>query len=113
MHGAFFCLRDYRPISELDRYDSEGLDDEDASELSVSERLAAEREMRKRDRDEALATGRMRPGILYGQYRLRSGSLATQQCCIAHTFNNYMYYTPELIALNPHLWTFSGSCMNM
>lgn len=34
----------------------------------MSERLAAEREMRKRDRDEAAATGRMRPGILYGEY---------------------------------------------
>ncbi len=33
----------------------------------MSERLAAEREMRKRDREEAVATGRMRPGILYGR----------------------------------------------
>ena len=46
----------------------EGLDEnEDVSDLSMSERLAAEREMRKRDRDEMAATGRMRPGLLYGQ----------------------------------------------
>lgn len=61
-------LRDYQPIPELDRYEVEGLDEnEDISDLSMSERLAAEREMRKRDRDEMAATGRMRPGLLYGQ----------------------------------------------
>lgn len=35
--------------------------------MSMGERLAAEREMRKRDREESRATGRMRPGILYGE----------------------------------------------
>ena len=60
------CCRDYRVIPELDRYDGENLDDQEFSDLSMSERLAAERDMRKRDREEALATGRMRPGILYG-----------------------------------------------
>lgn len=61
-------FRDYQPIPELDRYEGEGLDEnEDISDLSMSERLAAEREMRKRDRDEMAATGRMRPGLLYGQ----------------------------------------------
>lgn len=60
--------RDYRVIPELDRYDADNLDDQEFSDLSMSERLAAERDMRKRDREEAAATGRMRPGILYGQF---------------------------------------------
>ncbi len=62
-----FC-RDYRAIPELDVYDRDHLDDDgEFSELSMGERLAAEREMRKRDRDEGRDTGRMRRGILYGQ----------------------------------------------
>ena len=70
--------RDYRPIPALDRYAEEGMDDEaDLSDLSMSERLAAEREMRKRDREEATATGRMRPGILYGQYATAALLVAT------------------------------------
>ena len=49
-------------------YDRENLDDDaEYSDLSLSERLAAEREMRKRDRDEGHADGRMRRGILYGR----------------------------------------------
>jgi len=52
----------------LDRYEEEGIDDNaELSDLSMSERMAAEREMRKRDREEVAATGRMRPGLLYGQ----------------------------------------------
>lgn len=58
--------RDYRPIPGLDTFEQAGMDDDpDFSDLSMSERLAAEREMRKRDREDATATGRMRPGILY------------------------------------------------
>lgn len=54
-------------MPELDRYEEEGIDDNgDLSELSMSERMAAEREMRKRDREEMAATGRMRHGLLYG-----------------------------------------------
>lgn len=41
---------DYRPMPELDHYDPAILDDEDYSELSQGERLAAEAEMRRRDR---------------------------------------------------------------
>ena len=63
-----FVCRDYRAIPELDTYDQRALDDDqDYSDLSMSERLAAEREMRKREREDAAATGRMRPGILYGE----------------------------------------------
>jgi len=65
-----YLCRDYRPIPELDVYDQRALDDDqEFSDLSMSERLAAEREMRKREREEAVATGRMRPGILYGGSR--------------------------------------------
>ncbi|XP_012276797.1 DNA replication licensing factor Mcm2 [Orussus abietinus] len=41
---------DYRPMSALDRYDPNLVDDEDYSELSQGDRLAAEAEMHKRDR---------------------------------------------------------------
>lgn len=34
--------------------------------MPADARAAAEREMRKRDRQEALSQGRMRPGLLYG-----------------------------------------------
>ncbi len=59
---------DYRAIPDLDVYDQQNLDDDgEFSDISLSERLAAEREMRKRDRDEGRAEGRMRRGILYGE----------------------------------------------
>jgi len=62
------CFRDYQEMPELDRFEEEGIDDNaELSDLSMSERMAAEREMRKRDREEMAATGRMRPGLLYGQ----------------------------------------------
>lgn len=60
--------RDYRPIPELDRYEGDGLDaNEDVSELDALTRLEAEREMRRRDRQDMTATGRMRPGLLYDE----------------------------------------------
>ncbi|CAH0384017.1 unnamed protein product [Bemisia tabaci] len=46
--------RDYRPMPELDRYDADALDDDEYSELSVGDRLAAERDMRRRDREAGL-----------------------------------------------------------
>lgn len=36
--------------------------------LSEGDRVAAEAQMRKRDRDEGRVTGRMRRGLLYGEY---------------------------------------------
>ncbi|XP_038068588.1 DNA replication licensing factor mcm2-like [Patiria miniata] len=57
--------RDYRVIPELDRYDADHLDEEDYDSMAPDERAEAERLMRKRDREEAIATGRMRPGLLY------------------------------------------------
>lgn len=41
---------DYRAIPELDRYDPEMVDDSVYSDISMSERVAAEREMHQRDR---------------------------------------------------------------
>lgn len=57
--------QDYRAIPALDRYDQEGLDEDDYSELSENQRQAAEREMRQRDREEGILTGRMRRGLMY------------------------------------------------
>jgi len=56
----------------LDRFEEEGIDDNgELSDLSMSERMAAEREMRKRDREEMAATGRMRRGLLYGRFTIK------------------------------------------
>ncbi|KAG8516967.1 DNA replication licensing factor MCM2 [Galemys pyrenaicus] len=59
--------RDYRAIPELDAYEAEGLalDDEDIEELTASQREAAERAMRQRDREAGRGLGRMRRGLLY------------------------------------------------
>ena len=57
--------RDYRSIPHLDTYDGEGLDQADYDAMSPGARAAAEIELRKRDRQDALASGRMRPGLLY------------------------------------------------
>ncbi|MCJ8744513.1 hypothetical protein PDJAM_G00119570 [Pangasius djambal] len=54
---------DYRAIPELDRYEAEGLDDEDASELSPGARARAEAAMN--DRDKRMGMGRMPRGLLY------------------------------------------------
>ena len=59
-------------MPELDVYDQDNLDDEDFSEMSESQRQAAEREMRQRDREEGRLTGRMRRGLMYGQYFSRN-----------------------------------------
>ncbi|KAK2091668.1 MCM DNA helicase complex subunit, partial [Saguinus oedipus] len=58
---------DYRAIPELDTYEAEGLalDDEDVEELTASQREAAERAMRQRDREAGRGLGRMRRGLLY------------------------------------------------
>ena len=65
----FTFLSDYRPIPHLDVYDTNVVDDEEYENISADARAQAEREMRKRDRQEALATGRTRPGLLYGQHK--------------------------------------------
>ncbi|KAK3102492.1 hypothetical protein FSP39_011770 [Pinctada imbricata] len=58
--------QDYRAIPALDRFDQEGLDDDDDySEMSESQRQAAEREIRRRERAEGITAGRMRTGLMY------------------------------------------------
>ena len=57
--------REYRPIPHLDKYEDEDLDHEEYDAMSPGARAEAERQLRKRDRQEALASGRMRPGLLY------------------------------------------------
>lgn len=56
---------DYRPISGLDRYEPDMLDDSDVESMSMSGRLSAEAAMRRRDREEGRDVGRMRRGLLY------------------------------------------------
>ena len=46
-------------------YEGADLDEGEYGAMSPGARAAAERELRKRDRQEALASGRMRPGLLY------------------------------------------------
>lgn len=55
---------DYRPMPALDRYDRALMDDDEYSELSQGERVAAEAAMRKRDR--AAGIFRDDRDLLYG-----------------------------------------------
>ncbi|KAL5013410.1 hypothetical protein ScPMuIL_007680 [Solemya velum] len=57
--------QDYRAIPALDVYDREVLDEDDYSDISEGQRQAAEREIRQREREEGLLTGRMRRGLMY------------------------------------------------
>ncbi|XP_078485741.1 DNA replication licensing factor mcm2 [Ciona intestinalis] len=57
--------RDYRAIPELDVYDANVMDDDDYDALSPSARAEVDRLLKKRDREEALGKGRIRPGLLY------------------------------------------------
>lgn len=61
-----FYFRDYRPIPALDVYDQEGLDEDDYSDISESQRAAAEREIRHREKEQGILYGRMRRGLMYG-----------------------------------------------
>lgn len=84
------CTRDYRPIPELDVYEAEGLalDDEEVEELTASQREAAERVMRQRDRELAQGMGRMRRGLLYGRCRwaIPSGLLISMSLTVTWLF---------------------------
>ena len=49
-------------------YEREGIDDEEEdNELTMGARVAAEQEMRRRDRMMGISQGRMRHGLLYGK----------------------------------------------
>lgn len=58
--------RDYRAIPALDTYDRAHMDDEDYEGMDIDERMAAEAELKRRDRERGIAAGRMRRGLLYG-----------------------------------------------
>ena len=62
---VFFLHRDYRSIPLLDKYEDANLDSEDYDTMSPGTRMVVERQLRKRDRQQALASGRTRPGLLY------------------------------------------------
>lgn len=85
LHSSFD--RDYRAIPALDRYDQEGLDEDDYSELSENQRQAAEREMRQRDREEGVLTGRMRRGLMYGRLQFSFFFFLNQFSNILYTLN--------------------------
>lgn len=63
---AIESSRDYRAIPALDKYDRDVMDDEDYDSMSVEDRLAAEAELKRRDRERGIAAGSMRRGLLYG-----------------------------------------------
>ena len=64
--SAINCFyREYRPIPHLDTYEGANLDNEEYEALSPGARAEVERQLRKRDRQEGLTSGRMRPGLLY------------------------------------------------
>lgn len=52
-------------MPQLDRYDQEGMDDDDYDPMSMDDRVAAERELRRRDREEAFGR-RGEDDLLYG-----------------------------------------------
>ena len=65
LHMHVCTCREYRSIPHLDTYEDADLDHEEYEALSPGARAEVERRLRKRDRQEALASGRMRPGLLY------------------------------------------------
>ena len=81
--------RDYRPIPALDVYDPAAVDDEDFDEMTPEARQEAERLMRKRDREEAAARGRLHRGLLYGIYWI---------------FDIFVYFVIE-VKFRPYLFT--------
>jgi DNA replication licensing factor MCM2 len=60
---------DYRPVAELDKYDPEDLDQDDYDDMDIEDRVAAEAQMRKRDRKEGRSTtqGRIKDSLLYSE----------------------------------------------
>jgi len=59
---------DYRPVPELDKYEGDDLDEEnDYDAMDVEDRVAAERQMAKRDKREGRATGKIKESLLYSE----------------------------------------------
>lgn len=67
----FFTIdSDYRAMPALDRYEAENLDDDDYDAMSIDDRLAAEEELRRRDR-ETLGR-RVEDALIYGNLPVNS-----------------------------------------
>ena len=67
LKNNFFSLSsDYCAIPRLDVYDPTTLDDEEYDQMNIGARQEAEKVMGRRDREEALTSGRLRRGLLYG-----------------------------------------------
>lgn len=60
-------IRDYRPMPALDRFEAEALDDEDYDAMSIDDRIAAERALARRDREEAVGR-RGDDALIYGNF---------------------------------------------
>ena len=54
-------------MPQLDKYDIANMDSDDYDTMSPGKRMEVERLLRKRDRQQALASGRTRPGLLYDE----------------------------------------------
>ena len=59
-------FREYRAIPELDVYDQDQLDEAEYDTMDPEARARAEKVIRRREKQEALASGRQRPGLFYG-----------------------------------------------
>lgn len=49
------------------------MDDEEYEAITAEQRARAEKEISRREKQEALASGRLRPGLLYGRLRQTDG----------------------------------------
>ena len=60
---------DYRTVAELDKYDPEDIDQEDYDQMDIEDRMAAEKELRKRDKKEGKSTtqGKIKDSLLYSE----------------------------------------------
>uniref|UniRef100_A0A8D8WMM2 DNA replication licensing factor MCM2 n=2 Tax=Cacopsylla melanoneura TaxID=428564 RepID=A0A8D8WMM2_9HEMI len=65
---------DYRPMPALDRYDRDALDDSDYSVISADARAEAERDLRRRDREQAMGGRRGDADLLYDESDDEDGS---------------------------------------
>ena len=90
LNKQFFALSsDYRAIPRLDVYDPTALDDEEYDQMNIGARQEAEKVMGRRDREEALTSGRLRRGLLYGTLQfahlifLQNGRQPLSQSCLA------------------------------
>lgn len=63
---AFSCYSDYRANVTLDTYDADNIDDGQFSELSMGDRVAVDRMLERRDRQRAIASGRVPAAFLGG-----------------------------------------------